>query len=771
MVQGKGPGFVLAAAICLMVLAPAPAAAAGVQIPAAGRDTVSGGVRPGAATFQGSADTRRRSLPALPRPATQPAAGTAPAAARRIGLAAGIGTNVQVTTQPSSTTAVAVDPNDATGRTLSVSADSRTSSGLPVFTSTDAGATWAATSLAGRNDPLQVDPGVAYALSPTTIGNPWFSFLGVDNAGQTEVLVEHEESRGTHSVVAVDTPIDEPDKPMLAIDQGLNDIYVGFDQNPSDIKRQPIAVATSTIEGVSFGAPVQVWDSGGDFGAWPAVAGDGTVYVVWDDYCGGTPTTVDTQSSCPKPNGQILVSKSTDHGATWSATPTTISATTTGFGSIVPNHSTECTQGCPARVVNPSPQIAIDRSGGARSGTIYVVYSDGADPQMGASTVPSTHRMHVFLQESKDGGATWSGRLNLDADNPNDAWQPSVAVDQSNGNVVVSWYGRRDDGNNVLYLPYFTESTADNGGAAAFVSAVPVADVPSDPRIDCGGSGDYLQLAAAAGTAHVVWTDTRTGGPTIFTAAIDEAAAATPAPTPAPGGGPSGTARPPTGTGWLGRPGGATDIGVGASCRAWIIGLNAIQGGGQTWFFDGVSWQPFAGGGVRITVHPAGEPRLVNASGQVWRLQPSGWQQLPGAGTDIASGPDASLWLIGIDNITGGHGVYFFNGSGFTFANGGGVRIAVGPDGLPWIVNSSRAIWHLTPGGWVNVPGAAVDIGVGADGSVWVLGQNSITGGFQTYHYNGHGWDAVNGGGVAITVGPDGMPWVVNDRGQIFERV
>ena len=768
MVHGRGPGLVLAAVIGLVMLAPAPAAAAGVKVPAAGRDTVSGPVRFGSNTVQTAADSRRRSQPLLPKRAAQ-AAAKAPAI-RRLGLAGGVGNNVQVSSLSASTTTVAVDPNDATGHTLTAAANALVDgTSVPVFTSTDSGATWGTSSINGRGlRTILVDPGVSYAENATTVGNPWFSFLDVDQAGQTEVIVEHEESRGTHSVVAVDQ--NEPDKPMIAVQQGgLNDIYVAADENPADIKRQPIAVAASTNSGVTFNAPVQVWDSGGDFGAWPAVAGDGTVYVVWDDYCGGTPATVDSQTACPKPNGQILISKSTDRGATWSATPTTISATTLGFGSILPNHSTECTQGCPARVVNPSPQIAIDHSGGARNGTIYVVYADGSDPQFVASTVPSAHRMHVFLQESMDGGASWSSRLQLDPDNPNDAWQPSVAVDQSNGKVVVSWYSRRDDPNNVLYRPVFTESTAPP--AVGFGSYMPVADVASDPRIDCGGSGDYLQIAAGKGTAHLVWTDTRTGVPTIFTAAIDEAAAAMPPPTPGPGGGTPGTVRPPTGTSWLGRPGGGTDIGVGANCQAWIIGLNPIQGGGQTYFFDGVSWQPFQGGGVRITVHPAGVPRLVNSSGQIWRLQSNGWQQLPGAGTDIASGPDTSLWLIGIDSTGGGHGVYFFNGTGFSFANGGGVRIAVGPDGLPWIVNSAGAIWHLTQSGWINVPGGGRDIGVGADGSVWLIGQNAITGGFQTYHYNGHGWDAVNGGGVAITVGPDGLPWIVNDRGQIYERV
>ncbi|HXM58803.1 MAG TPA: hypothetical protein VOB72_25615, partial [Candidatus Dormibacteraeota bacterium] len=601
----------------------------------------------------------------------------------------------------------------------------------------------------------------------------FYSALDFDANGNSQLEVTQTNADNallTSSVL--ETRTNEPDRPMIAADprSGNGSVYVGYDTNPPAANSgQPLKVAASHDDGQTYGAAVQVWNSGGDFGAWPAVGADGTVYVVWDDYCGATPTTL---TSCPKPNGQILFSKSGDGGATWLTQPVALAPTTTGFGSILPNYATECTQGCPARAVNPAPQIAIDRSGGARNGTLYAVYGDGADRQLGASTVPSAHRMHVFLQESKDGGAHWSSRVQLDTGNPNDAWDPSVAVDQSNGNVVVSWYDRRDDGSNHLYKTYFAESTADSGGVAAFTTPVPVAEVQSDPTIDCNGSGDYQQIAAAAGVAHPLWTDTRTGLPAIFSSAIDETTAATPTPQPTPAPPSPSPVRPAAGTGWLALPGGATDIGVGADCQAWIIGRNAIAGGGETWFFDGHSWVAFTGGGVRITVHPAGLPRLVNNTGAVYRLLPDGtWQALPGGGTDIASGPDSSLWLIGLDAQNGGGGVWQFDGTGFTFANGGGVRIAVGPDGLPWIVNSGGAIWHLTPGGWVNVPGGGHDIAVGADGSVWLLGLNTIAGGFQTYRFNGSGWDAVNGGGVAITVGPDGMPWVVNSGGAIYERV
>jgi hypothetical protein len=771
MYRRRASGVVLTALLGLLALAPAPAAAAGATVLPAGGDAPTG-PKPVVSNLQHTSDVRQRILP------THPATGTMAGAARaevrlRPTLPGGIGANVQVspttTSDRFSETAVTIDPGDASGHTMLAESNFLTGSTMAVFVSTTNGASWTQERgiAGGPNQAFVSDPGTADDTGGPTGPQRYQSFIGVSPQGSTELEVVRDEQLAGGPVLI--DPTNDPDKPMIATDPHSTGEYVGYDTNPPGATTgQPLMVRASHDQGTSWAAPVTVWNSGGDFGAWPAVAGDGTVYMVWDDYCGDTPTTLN--QFCPRLNGQILLSRSTDGGVTWSSTPTAIAQTTTGFGSILPNYAPECTQGCPARFVNPSPQIAIDHSGGTRDGTLYVVYGDGSDRRTTRSTAPSTNRMHIFLQESKDGGATWSSRIRIDSGNPNDAWQPSVAVDQTNGNVVVTWYDRRDDGSNHLYVPYFTESLSDSNSLAQFTAQLPVADTQSDPQVDCNGTGDYLQIAAASGTAHPVWTDSRSGLPAVFSSAIDEATAATSTSTRGTG---SSAVRPSAGTGWLSLPGGGTDIGVGANCTAWIIGEDAVTGGGGTWVFEGSrGWVNAGGGGVRITTSPFGGPRLVNNSGQVWFLGAAGWTQLNGGGLDAGAGPDNSLWLIGLDPETGGHGVWVFNGSGFTFANGAGVRIAIGPDGLPWIVNNAGQIWHLDLGAWVQVPGGARDIGVGADGSVWIIGLNPIAGGWQTYRFNGSGgWDAVNGGGVAISVGPDGMPWVINSAGQIFERV
>ena len=146
------------------------------------------------------------------------------------------------------------------------------------------------------------------------------------------------------------------------------------------------------------------------------------------------------------------------------------------------------------------------------------------------------------------------------------------------------------------------------------------------------------------------------------------------------------------------------------------------------------------------------------------------WQLLPGLATDIGVGARGEAWVVGIDQVEGGHSIYRWSGSNWQIVPGGAVRIDVDPQGTPWVVNSEGQIFRAGAGGWQRMPGLASDIGIGADGSVWVVGITPTAGGFTIHRWNGRDWDLVPGGAVSIDVDPRGIPWVVNDRGEIFRR-
>jgi hypothetical protein len=136
--------------------------------------------------------------------------------------------------------------------------------------------------------------------------------------------------------------------------------------------------------------------------------------------------------------------------------------------------------------------------------------------------------MHIYFSRSQDGGASWSPPSRIDWGNPNDAWEPSVSVDPSNGRVTVAWYDRRDDPNNAFYRTYYTQSS--DGGSTFLAAQQPVSDARSDPRLDCNATGDYMMLASRAGQAHPVWSDTRNGRNQVFTRTLDEASYPEPLP-------------------------------------------------------------------------------------------------------------------------------------------------------------------------------------------------------------------------------------------------
>ncbi|WP_437293998.1 tectonin domain-containing protein [Sorangium sp. So ce426] len=164
---------------------------------------------------------------------------------------------------------------------------------------------------------------------------------------------------------------------------------------------------------------------------------------------------------------------------------------------------------------------------------------------------------------------------------------------------------------------------------------------------------------------------------------------------------------------------------------------------------------------------PAGPP---STPPDVRVTQSGDWTQLDGSAFDVGVGAGGSVWVIGINSVPGGYGIYHRTGASWTSIDGGAVRIAVDPSGEPWVVNSGDFIFRHTPTGWQQLPGSAKDIGVGANGAVWIIGTDSTPGGFGVHRWTGASWTRVEGGAVRIAVDPSGEPWVVNSSDAIFRH-
>ncbi|MFG6100561.1 tectonin domain-containing protein [Leptothoe sp. ISB3NOV94-8A] len=141
---------------------------------------------------------------------------------------------------------------------------------------------------------------------------------------------------------------------------------------------------------------------------------------------------------------------------------------------------------------------------------------------------------------------------------------------------------------------------------------------------------------------------------------------------------------------WQLLPGRAKDIDIGKNGQVWIVGANEVNGGHPIWYWHGTDWTPIDGGAIRIAVDPAGNPWIVNNEGYIYRRVNDAWQLLPGRAKDIDIGDNGQVWIVGTNEVTGGYGIYQWNGSNWDVKDGGAVRIAVDKDGNPWVVNNGE---------------------------------------------------------------------------------
>src|SRR5207247_2858241 len=109
----------------------------------------------------------------------------------------------------------------------------------------------------------------------------------------------------------------------------------------------------------------------------------------------------------------------------------------------------------PDRSVDAEANLAWDRSGGSHDGRVYAIWTQEVKNE--------SNNMDIMLRHSDDDGASWSSavRLNDDA-GTNSQINPAIALDQTTGNVAVSWYDARND---------------HGGGGAADTDGIPHDDV------------------------------------------------------------------------------------------------------------------------------------------------------------------------------------------------------------------------------------------------------------------------------------------------------
>jgi hypothetical protein len=247
---------------------------------------------------------------------------------------------------------------------------------------------------------------------------------------------------------------------------------------PLKARSAPSATATAPPAGSRAAQP----DSAVNFGGVnPRIVVDdkGTAYAMW---------IATTANLSPGPPLAHYLSRSTDHGKTWTASQIN------PFSKNIADSF--------------EVQIAWSPEGGP-DGTLHLVWEGTTQPEIAALS-------DIYYRRSTDAGKTWSDPKRIDDDDPKQFYInriPDIRV-APNGRVDVVWWDTRDDPGITATDAYYAYST-DNG--TTWSRNTRVSDRSVDRRI-----GPFAQnfdlwsppgLVSTNAFALLAWEDTRNGNP------------------------------------------------------------------------------------------------------------------------------------------------------------------------------------------------------------------------------------------------------------------
>ena len=362
------------------------------------------------------------------------------------------------------------------------------------FASTDGGTTWShfcSLGTGGQGDPIVGFDlkGIAYAGG---IQNGDIVLARSTDGGKTF---------GTPAVVTI--PIQTlnglADKPWLEIDTHAtsplkNALYVSSTQfGGTSGNDSEIAVSHSTNGGKTWTTTVvdtlQTYPGTVDQFSDMAIGSDGTVYINWLR----CPTTGPT-GDCGSTLSNIMFSKSTDGGLTWSTA--TVAATAT----LTPDSCGCFYGGLPntfERVSNIPSNAAL---GSGATTKLYAAFYNWTGTQM-----------QVEVAASTNGGTTWGAPVLVNpTSTKGDQFFQWLNVNRTNGRLAVTWLDRRNDTTNVSYQPFFAYSASSGKSYSKGYALSKAKSNPNNDGFFGSFMGDYTGNAWAGNSVYQSYMDTTT---------------------------------------------------------------------------------------------------------------------------------------------------------------------------------------------------------------------------------------------------------------------
>jgi hypothetical protein len=339
--------------------------------------------------------------------------------------------------------------------------------------------------------PFPIVPGIAVSIS--TDGGQTFS---------RTVMAVRKPPRGVGNFHILD-------KEWMAVAPGpgggtLHVTYTDFDLTGRfcrSLRPQPgpapftaIEYVRSTDGGATWSQPIVIDEV---CGFAPVVSGSQVrtgvgddVFVAWESY-----PTLDNRHGFGGPRS-IKIRRSSDGGASFGPASTVTGVTPVGNGFALQGNF---------RAFFDLQGLAVDRSGGRNTGTIYVTWHDGRSLQVpepfGPGGLTTYGFADVLLSRSTDGGATWSAPVRVNDDPVGlavDHFMPAATVDRE-GNVFVAFYDRRNDPRNFLIDTFLAKS--EDGGRRwsnerLTKRSFPPARAQDRILFESSDIGDYISVAA-----------------------------------------------------------------------------------------------------------------------------------------------------------------------------------------------------------------------------------------------------------------------------------
>jgi hypothetical protein len=396
-------------------------------------------------------------------------------------------------TNPVNEDPIAVNPTNALNL-LSGGNDYNCSNIQGYFSSSDGGTTWSHFCALGSGG--QGDPIVGFDLKGYAYAG------GIQN--NDIVLARSIDGGKTFTAPAIVTkPLQTlnglSDKPWLEIDTNAtspfkNALYVSSTQfGGSSGSDSEIAVSHSSDGGKTWSTTVvdtlQTYPGTVDQFSDMAIGADGTVYINWIR----CPTTGPT-GDCGSTLTNIMFSKSTDGGKTWSHA--SVAATVT----LTPDSCGCFYGGLPNTFERVSNIPSNGALGSGATAKVYVAVYNWNGTQM-----------QVEVATSTNGGTTFGAPVRVNSTSTKgDQFFQWLNVNPTNGRVGVTWLDRRNDTANLSYQPFFAYST--NG--KTYSKGYALSRAKSNPNSDgFGGAfmGDYTGNAWDGNSLYQSYMDTTTG--------------------------------------------------------------------------------------------------------------------------------------------------------------------------------------------------------------------------------------------------------------------